>query len=402
MSYLRATLRSTLMKKLALILVLLSTASVAQTKLSSRAEISVITLGPWQGELYSAFGHSAFRVHDPGNHIDEAYNYGVFDFQQPNFYLNFARGYLYYKLGVYNYPDFEYYYIYYNRYVHEQVLNLTPNQKQRLFDFLRNNAAPENRNYRYDYFYNNCATKMRDVVQTVFQDSVTFDGSYVKTNYTIRELTDQYLVYQPWGDLGIDICLGLPMDKKASPSEYMFLPDYVESGFAHASILHGNEKVPLVRKRVSIYEAQREKFRNGVFQPLYVFSLFFLIAAFVSYRDLRRKKLTQLFDITFFTVLGLLGILFSFLWIATDHQAASKNMNLLWALPTHLVAVIAFTKQPKWLEKYFLGVMVLSILLLLTWPLLPQKLHYALIPIVMTIALRSFVQFRIRNVGMKN
>src|SRR5687768_4645048 len=124
------------MKKLIFLLYLSPVFGLAQ-KLSPDARISVMTIGPWQGELYSAFGHSAFRVLDAANGIDYAYNYGVFDFDQPNFYLNFARGYLYYKLGVYPYRNFEYYYIYHNRYVHEQVLNLTSPQKQRLFDSLQ-------------------------------------------------------------------------------------------------------------------------------------------------------------------------------------------------------------------------------------------------------------------------
>ena len=64
--------------------------NVEAQKLSEQATISVITCGPFQEELYSAFGHSAFRVYDPVQKIDDAYNYGVFDFDQPNFYLNFA------------------------------------------------------------------------------------------------------------------------------------------------------------------------------------------------------------------------------------------------------------------------------------------------------------------------
>src|SRR6218665_1535590 len=35
----------------------------AQVKLTDNAEISIITCGPYQGELYSAFGHSAVRVY---------------------------------------------------------------------------------------------------------------------------------------------------------------------------------------------------------------------------------------------------------------------------------------------------------------------------------------------------
>src|SRR3954471_15624664 len=147
------------MKKAAfLILMALGLHATAQRRiLSPSAEISIITCGPWQGELYSAFGHSAIRVYDPGNGLDDAYNYGVFDFNQPYFYLNYTRGLLLFKLGVYPYPDFRDYYAYYNRYVIEQILDLSQEQKQQVYDYLEWNARPENETYRYDYFYNNCS-----------------------------------------------------------------------------------------------------------------------------------------------------------------------------------------------------------------------------------------------------
>ena len=389
------------MKKLTLLLILAYSVCAGQaTKLSQKAEISVITCGPGQEELYTAFGHSAFRVYDPVNEIDWAYNYGVFDFNQPNFYLNFAKGYLYYRLAVQDYQRFEYMYKYFDRYVHEQVLSLTQDQKQKLFDYLEWNALPENQDYRYDYFYDNCATKIPGVLLKVFGDSVQFDGSHITTDYTIRELTDLYLKYQPWGDLGIDICLGLPMDKIATPYEYMFLPEYVESGFANATIQGELGRVQLVKQTRVAYEAQQKTFTKTFFQPLFVFGFVFLLVAGLSYRDLKRAKLSIALDILLFTVLGLIGILLLGLWVGTDHRAAAKNLNLLWALPTHLVVVVAFIKNPKWLKDYFLIVAGLSVALLLAWPLLPQKLHYALIPLVMAVAVRSFTQYQIRKQGL--
>jgi hypothetical protein len=385
------------MKKIVFLLLCIPAIAYTQpVRLSSEARISVITCGPWQNELYSAFGHSAFRVHDPAYNIDEAYNYGVFDFDQPNFYLNFARGYLYYKLGVYDYQQFQNYYIYHNRYIHEQVLNLTTEQKQKLYDYLQWNARPENQHYRYDYFYDNCATKMRDVVVKVFGDSVKFDGSYVTTDYTIRELTDLYLVHQPWGDLGIDICLGLPMDKVAAPYEYMFLPDYVESGFDHATILNGDTAVSIVKQKVIVYESRAEDLPGGLPHPLYIFSAVTLLALVLTISNLRKKKLSTWFDSLLFGVSGAIGLLLALLWFATDHKAAAQNLNLLWAIPTHLIAVIAFIKQPKWLGPYFLLTAVITALLLAGWMVLPQKLNYSLIPVVVAIGLRAFTQYYVR------
>jgi hypothetical protein len=389
------------MKSITALLLLISPLCFGQVNLSDQAEISVLTLGPWQGETFTAFGHSAFRVHDPVNKIDAAFNYGVFDFDQPNFYLNFARGNNLYMLGVSNYPDFEYSYIYNNRYIHQQILNLTHAQKQKLFDFLAWNAQPENRQYLYDYFYDNCATKIPEVMLKVFGDSVVFDGSYIKTNYSFRDLTDLYLEEQPWGDLGIDIGLGLPTDKKATPYEYMFLPDFVESGFAHATIGANGQREPLVKETNIVYNSHPEENAAGFFSPLIVFSFFLFLAVFISYRDLSRRKVSMYFDGIVFSVVGLLGVCLVLLWTATNHQAAAKNFNLLWALPTHVVAVFAFGRQPRWLEKYFLFVTLLTGLLLICWPLLPQKMNYSLIPLVIAIGLRAYTQYRVRRQVMR-
>lgn len=59
-------------------------------ELSPLSKISVLTSGPGD-VLYSAFGHSAFRVRDVSQGIDVVYNYGVFDTSGENFYLKFSR-----------------------------------------------------------------------------------------------------------------------------------------------------------------------------------------------------------------------------------------------------------------------------------------------------------------------
>ncbi|MCE2996727.1 MAG: DUF4105 domain-containing protein [Cyclobacteriaceae bacterium] len=381
------------MKKLFLLaLLLISLSAKTQTLLSSKAEISLITCGPYQGELYSAFGHSAIRILDPEFNIDYAFNYGVFDFDQPNFYLNFARGRNDYLLAVYNFSDFKGPYLRDNRYIHEQILQLTQDQKQKIFDFLIWNAQSENRTYRYDYFYNNCSSKVRDVFAEVFKDQIQFDGSFIKTNYTIRDLTDIYLQQQPWGDLGIDICLGLPMDKKATPYEYMFLPDYLESSFDHAT-LNGS---PIVKQKIAVYESVPESTSFHWYHPWIVWGIIFLLVSLLSYRDWKRKRLTKWFDITLFGILGLLGWLLLLLWTTTDHKAAANNFNLLWAIPFHLFAAIALFKKsiPAWTHTYFRVIVIITAALLGGWALLPQQMNSYLLPLVFIILMRSILLSR--------
>ena len=390
------------LKKIGLVLTMLFIACQlsAQVKLSDKAEILVLTLGPAQTELYSAFGHSAIRVYDPENKIDRIYNYGVFDFNQPNFYLNFARGFLNYKLDTVDYPRFKYVYMYYNRSIHEQVLNFNQEEKQQFYDFLEWNMLPENQYYYYDYFYDNCATRIRDALVNVFKNKIEFDGSYIETDYTIRQLTDLYLKEQPWGDLGIDLCLGLPMDVSATPYMYMYLPDYIESGLNNAKIIRDGVASPLVRKTLVTYESKSENTSdNSLFTPQKIFWTLFVIVAILSYVQYKKQKTFKRLDATLFIIIGLLGTFLFLLWTVTDHHAAASNMNILWAFPLHLITGMLLLKKstPKWVNKYFLLTSFFMAALVLFWMFLPQMLHYSLIPIVLILGLRGFMIWKMSS-----
>ena len=76
--------------------------------------ISVLTIGPGNS-LSDSFGHSAIRVQDKSKNYDLVFNYGIYDFNDPNFYTNFIKGYLNYSLGVSYYKDFKSSYISNNR-----------------------------------------------------------------------------------------------------------------------------------------------------------------------------------------------------------------------------------------------------------------------------------------------
>ena len=107
----------------------------AQVNLSVYSEISIVTAGPGE-ELYEKFGHAAIRIKDPVLNLDLIYNYGVFDFNQPNFLLNFADGKMYYVLARY---DFKYFLASYERdkrWVKQQVLALNQAEKQHFFFLL--------------------------------------------------------------------------------------------------------------------------------------------------------------------------------------------------------------------------------------------------------------------------
>ena len=135
---------------------------------SDSVEVSLLTCSP-HTEVYSLYGHTAIRYRNAATGEDWAFNYGVFNFRKPFFALRFAFGLTDYELGVIPYEYFEEEYRKTGRQVTEQVLNMTSDEKQRLYDALRINYLPENRVYRYNYF-----EKCERAMVTSTHDSVKF------------------------------------------------------------------------------------------------------------------------------------------------------------------------------------------------------------------------------------
>jgi len=360
----------------------------SQNPLSSEAKISVLTIGPG-ASLNDSFGHSAFRIQDHSNQLDLVFNYGVYDFDTPNFYLKFAQGKLNYLLGVNYYDDFLASYMAQNRTIEEQVLNLSPFQKQELFDYLLTNYEPENRAYLYDFFYDNCATRIRDVAKDVLKDELVFNTPESINNNTFRQLIQENLKSNSWGSVGIDIALGAVIDKKAKPEEFMFLPEFIFDYFDVATMK--NSKNPLVKETHVLYEkVERQASINILLSPLMIFSLISLVLLYITYLDLKKDKRTIWIDTTIFSITGFIGVLLVLLWFATDHSATANNYNVLWAFPVNLFVVLFISKKTpkKWVKKYLKFLLIMFCLLTLHWSIGVQVFAITLLPIFIALAIR--------------
>ena len=363
----------------------------AQTKLSDEAQISIVIEGPYQKQVYSAFGHIGFRIQDPVRNMDWFFNYGVYDFNQENFFLNFARGLLKYKVVAYDFRYLMQNAQKDNRYLKEQVLNLTQEERQQFFDFLSNNILPENAEYLYNYIYDNCATKIRDIPIQLFPDRITFDTSYVVNGKTIRNLMDEYLQYQTWGDFAIDLGLGLEIDQPAPALVYLFLPEYVVLAFEGATIDREGKQFPLVDKTVNLHVPMPTEHKNIALTPLNSFILLFFLVGFITNRNYRSGKRTQWIDYFLFSLVSLVGIWVHYLWFGTEHLS-QNNLNILWAIPLHLplVWISDMKKMTVFSQVYFKIIAIWYCILLLIWPMLPQPLGTSVVPLLLAMILRSF------------
>ena len=369
-----------------------------ELKLSKQSEISIITVGP--GEvLYEAFGHSAIRVKDSVLGIDNIFNYGLFDFNQPNFKLNFTKGKLLYKLGKRPFKNFVVNNYYQERWMKAQVLNLSQLEKEKMYALLEENALPQNAEYLYDPYFNNCATKLRDITKEILGNKLHFPSSFSDQNYTLRQLMDKELSWNTWGNFGINLALGNTLDKAITAEAYMYLPDYVYEAFKNAKKTKNNTDIPLVLKEQVILNFKENTIQTKWFNPFFVFSILLLLSIVITYRDQKRNKRTKFLDFLLFFMTGFLGFIICFLWFFTNHSTTPNNFNFLWAFfPNLFVSFILLKKNtPSWVIKYVNLYLVLLLVTLFVSISGIQKFSFVLFPIISMLFMRSFYLHKILN-----
>lgn len=355
--------------------------------LSSSSYISVITCGPGE-ELYSTFGHSAIRVQDATLGIDVVYNYGHFNFNTPNFYLKFTRGKLLYSLSRERFENFLFSYELEKRWVKEQILDLTLDEKNTLFNFLEQNYQPLNRDYKYDFLFNNCATKIPAILEKIYGEGLIFSDTHLTEQYTFRQLIRQNIHVNSWSAFGIDLALGSVIDKEASPNEYMFLPNYVHEQLNNTIL--GNK--PLVARERIVLDIEEVPSGNYFLaSPLFWFIVIFFFVLTITYIDFRNKTRSKWLDFFVFFVTGIAGCLITFLWFFTDHTATAGNFNILWAFPANIALafmVISSNKLPSWFQKYIWLLLGLIVITLVLWIVGVQIFSPIIIPILLTLTIR--------------
>ncbi len=365
----------------------------ATAQLSDSAQVSLITIGPGKA-IYSLWGHSALRVHDPLLGIDIAYNYGTFDFgNRLQFLARFLYGKLDYALSRQSFPslvtiswEVE------GRAVVEQILDLTPAQRETLFMYLERNARPENKIYRYDYFFDNCSTRIRDALEAVLNDTTLFqavrpDGS------SFRELIRPYSRKRPTLDVVMNLALGLPGDAAAGGRERLFLPIELMESADQATIRSPEREAPLVTRTDSLRGSLAAP-ATGTDWPLVVASwLLFILAVCLAGKG---AAFWRIADTVLLSVTGLAGLLLYFLWIVSLHDAAGSNPHVVWAWPFHLFMAwkIARRRSVSWQPPYFYAAAATTAITAIVAILMPARLPPVAVPFLLLLAFRCFLRAR--------
>ena len=368
------------MKKILIISIIatfsMTIAAAQPTQLGELSYIEVYTCAPGN-QLYSQFGHTAIGVIDPEQNLREVFNYGTFSFNTPHFYLKFCAGKLLYQLSTESFSEFVYTYERRGRQVVAQRFNLTLAQRQHLYEMLEENSLPENCDYQYDFFFDNCATRVLDMLYRAFGDSLTYIGTDTVHLPTMRDCIHPYLAGSQWTKAGIDLVLGSITDHRASNRQQSFIPDKLHDYLAECQI----DTLPLVSDTRLLVESKIKYDQTPWFlSPLLIFSLL-LIAVILLTLRLSATTLV-IFDRIYFGFIGLLGLLITLLWFATDHGATVGNLNMLWASPLFLVYIFTIGNAEKQWHKWLRIILIAGNSIMILGFLLPQSFNLCFYPLV--------------------
>lgn len=324
-------------------------------------------------ETYSAWGHSAVRVVDKKANIDVVYNFGLFDFNTPNFYPKFIKGRLEYKLGIEHTQSFYHLYLRENRQIIEQKLNLTDQEAIKIIQRLQYLYLPENRYYLYRFAGKNCTSELRDLIL----ENVKTDFKNTPTSKTIRDQLNEYLQDRLWLKFSMSLIMGYKVDRKIDLFDSMFLPDYLCYGLRNIKTENGN-----LIKEETIFN-QLYDLNNGYFlliNPLFILSILALLV--LSFN----KKYIQT---PFLVIIGLNGLVIFTLSLITEHPELRYNLNPLWINPLYLILI--FLKNTTKLKKYLaIILLVMLIVMIPIWLFKVQYFELTYLPITLVLIILNY------------
>ena len=275
--------------------------------------------------------------------------------------------------------------------VTEQVLDLTLDEKQRLFLALVKNLQPENRIYRYNYFYDNCSTRPRDIIEQCINGKIEYsDREDFTPSY--RDMVSVCTRNHPWATFGNDMLLGIKADMATDRRQQEFLPEHLLYDFDHAQIYANGEYRPLVKERRTLVPPGVQVIEpDFMFSPTECASAFLILSIVILAFEWRRKKTFRLWDSLLMVAQGLVGLLL-FVMLFSQHPTTSTNLQILLFNPLPFVFLPAVIRGRS--TRWWLLLAVMFVLFMIG----SLFQHYAegMIIVALCLLLRSAIHFKLK------
>lgn len=312
-------------------------------ELPRNLQVFLVTLG--EGKYYwEKFGHNALWFYDPTRGIDVAYNWGTFDFNDPEFLKRVLTADTRYWVEAVPAPVFLDFYQRSDRSITIQRLNFTQDQADTAYQYSRWNALEANKYYQYDYFRDNCSTRVRDVIDRALGGAIRASTERRLTERTYRRESLRLVDDMKATQFGINTALGEPADKPLSEWEAMFVPSTMERVLREVRVRGADGAlVPVILDERVLYESQQHRERETVpslaLEYLVVGLLLGAMMALIAKKGESSRGFEVLFRVEaslLAFIVGVLGLVVLLAWLVTQHVFWFRNENLLLLNPLSL------------------------------------------------------------------
>jgi len=190
------------------------------------AQVVLVTMGI--GNLiWERHGHIALCVLYDNPDDDACYNYGIANFHAPiGMTWGFFRGTRSFWVGKLAPDEMLQIYVYYDRTIWAQPLQLDPPAVKQVIDKLEYDIQEDHKYYAYDHFDDNCTTRVRDIIDKATNGALSAMKEPVDGR-TYRDLAREGFYSMKVPLLITDIAMGRSTDRVPDFYQRMFLPQYL-------------------------------------------------------------------------------------------------------------------------------------------------------------------------------
>jgi hypothetical protein len=299
-------------------------------------------------ELYFWWGHIALVIDDARTGQSRYYDYGLFSFENTNFFYNFAFGRLLYSCGVSYAASNIASYIMTNRDITLYTLDIPPEKRLEIREIAENDVLPENRDYWYHHFKDNCSTRLRDIIDIAAYGQFKEEYNTAPGRYTLRQHVRRHTWFSPFFDWILNFWMGQGIDTPITVWQEMFLPSevgrnikdfsYTDSYGSLHKLVSNTDVINRSIGRPEVLDIPRRQWPREFAFSIGIMLLLGLLF-FLKRKNAAGHILLGLSQSIIGLFFGIVSLILYFMVLFTNHDYTYHNLNMIFVSPLMLLAV---------------------------------------------------------------